>query len=148
MSAARPMPCPQCGYDLRGHAREGTFRCPECGTETSIEVMREWERRRTEWRPVDTALVLCGIVPGVVTTLTLLAGTLGGNRWGITASLVWVMCILLSIGFAWIGSDRHSPVRRVIHTLLAPIVVTILNLAIVLVLSAVGLSILALRADP
>lgn len=63
-------------------------------------------------------------------------------------SFVWVACILLSIVLAWIGSDHHSPVQRAIHTLLAPIVVTILNMAVALVLSAVGLSILLLRADP
>lgn len=146
MSAARPTPCPKCNYDLRGHETGGRFRGSECGTETSIEAIREWERKRMEWRPVDNALVLCGIVPGVVTTL--LAGTPGGTRWGFPMSFVGVACILLNIGLAWIGSDRHSPVQRAIHTHLAPIVVTILNLAVALVLSAVGLSILLLRADP
>jgi hypothetical protein len=38
--------CPSCGYDLRGSLGGDTIRCPECGTEVTLE---ELSRSRVPW---------------------------------------------------------------------------------------------------
>src|SRR6478672_1844488 len=48
------MPCPDCGYDLRGTiAQNGKRRCPECGSEVAGRVRATtlpWVRRRKSSR--------------------------------------------------------------------------------------------------
>jgi hypothetical protein len=61
----RQVPCPSCGYDLRGVPAVGDFyRCPECGGLTTLAQMTETRQRRSGARArivVGVLIALCMI---------------------------------------------------------------------------------------
>lgn len=91
---AEPIPCPSCGYDLRGVA---VVRCPECGSEfTEEDVARVrgaqaalWQEQFDHLRAARTlwiAMLVAAAVPGAgaiaaggwaVVSLAMLAGVVG-----------------------------------------------------------------------
>ncbi len=107
---AKPLPCPECGYDLRG-LREGV--CPECGLKLTYSVMRRAQDARAGIRPaggIDTKSILMAAV-GLA-----LSGLIGGFTDGMagvlalavdfvfTVTIGWFVFFVCSI--AWIGFDQ------------------------------------------
>ncbi|MEM9372866.1 MAG: hypothetical protein AAGA55_04410 [Planctomycetota bacterium] len=92
---AAPLPCPACGYDLRGlHAKV----CPECARPFTGRELRLADRRRTDtrawldqtlrliqwlWCAMVAGLVLLRVLDGEGTIGWLLAGAVGLTGWSV-----------------------------------------------------------------
>jgi hypothetical protein len=101
-AASTPLlPCPKCGYDLRGLA---AVRCPECGTPLRIVPDRPESIVETAWR-VGLAGLISGAVIGFLALLLSL---------GVSGEVVffgsWITIALLAI-IAWIHSGRRLLLR-------------------------------------
>ena len=107
---AKPLPCPECGYDLRG-LRDG--QCPECGLKLTYSVMRRAQDLRAgvkpqggfERKPIYMATVGL-LLSGSVWWMS--AGDAGLVAFGVdfvfTVTIGWLVFFLCSI--AWIGFDQ------------------------------------------
>lgn len=107
---AKPLPCPECGYDLRG-LRDDT--CPECGLKLTYGVMRRAQDARSGVRPpsgIDKKSIIMAVI-GL--TLSAAIGWLSNGSTGflslgadfvLTVAIGWVVFFVSSI--AWIGFDQ------------------------------------------
>ena len=81
---AHEIPCPQCGYDLRGTRFDN---CPECG----CDVHSKWRKqRRAERKRVHRGENTAGIITIWVAILAVAA---------LFATLAVILVVLRSVGF-------------------------------------------------
>ena len=66
--AGNPIPCPSCGYDLRGNA---FGRCPECGKVITLSALRHAKAKRKQtWR--DSPAIVAALCVTIGTGVALL----------------------------------------------------------------------------
>ena len=107
---AKPLPCPECGYDLRG-LRDGV--CPECGQKLTYSVIRKAQDKRAgvkdpsgfEMKFVLMAIVGLALSAAIGWGIDGAAGVLAlGIDFVFTVVIGWVVFFVCSV--AWIGFDQ------------------------------------------
>lgn len=85
--------CPQCGYDLRGHARDGA--CPECGARYDESMF--FLPLAQAWSPLTVCLVFAflAVMAGSASALLFARNRFGAGTW---LALIALMLIGLFIG--------------------------------------------------
>lgn len=114
-AAAQPLPCPGCGYDLRG-LRGGA--CPECGKRLTYSTIRTAEQRRagrTQSTWFDRTAAIWGgvgvLVAGAVYGLTHEPASAALLALAVflvaTIAVGWV--VFFACSMMWIGFDQPLP---------------------------------------
>ncbi len=120
-------PCPNCGYDLRGHPDPA--RCPECGKEVHVSETRVWATRWIDLRLLDLwSIGVLQTTGGVALVITLIAIRRGhyvalilGLMAGLCVSTATLWFLALAPGvLLWrrrplmraLGSARFAPLWR------------------------------------
>lgn len=107
---AKPLPCPECKYDLRGLRDD---RCPECGLKLTYGAMRKAQDARAGVKAAggfDRKPIIMAFIGLVVSALVWLAadGPAGlvvfGVDFAFTVAIGWVVFFVCSV--AWIGFDQ------------------------------------------
>ena len=63
------LPCPDCGYDLRGNLpddREQLVTCSECGHQCSLRALEEANRERLKPQKAGCGWIALALVPGAL----------------------------------------------------------------------------------
>jgi hypothetical protein len=127
--ASYAVPCPKCGYDLRGHADH--TRCPECGSEVHVSAAINESNRWIDLRQVDCwSIAVLQVSGGAAAVITLIAIRLG-HYVALLLGLMAGLCLatatfwFLAIAPATVGRTRRPLIRslggerlRTIHRLL------------------------------
>jgi len=90
-------PCPNCGYDLRGHA--DSTRCPECGTQVEIGEAAFQATRWFDLRLLDLWSIGVLQVTGCATALLGLVAIRQGAAFAVILGLLAFVCF--SAGSLW-----------------------------------------------
>lgn len=108
---AMALPCPQCGYDLRGLRND---RCPECGLVLNYAAVRQAENKRdgvndSSWFDGKAvAMVIAGLAVGAAVWGFQFGWLVGVTAFGLdfafTVVIGWVIFFLCSV--MWIGFDQ------------------------------------------
>lgn len=106
--ALAAVPCPQCGYDLRGHPDQ--TRCPECGSDVLASASMA---RINQW--ADIALLdlwsICLLLAiGSITLAASLIAITHGQY--VAVLLVMTSSVYLCIGLLWYGFKLVSFIGR------------------------------------
>ncbi|MFQ5495708.1 MAG: hypothetical protein ACE5EX_10050 [Phycisphaerae bacterium] len=100
--SARAMPCPRCGYDLRGHG--DPTRCPECGRTVSFSAAASRSARWIDGRLLDlwsvAVLQGSGCLAGGITILAIWQGHYIAVMLGLMAAVMMAGASMWFIGLA------------------------------------------------
>ena len=140
------IPCPGCGYDLRGHPED--TRCPECGREVHVSAAFSQSNRWADLRLLDLwsigVLQTVGSVCTLVSLLAIARGQYVAMPLGLAAGLyvatatLWYVAILVDVlvrcrrpGFRLLSAARR---RELVRWVIADAVLVALLPALVLIL--------------
>lgn len=125
-SEQRKAPCPNCGYDLRGHPDHTV--CPECGREVVVSAANAEMNRWADTRLLDLwSISVLQLIGGVCLTVSMFAVSRGqyvAVLLGLTASLYvigaasWLVVVLASIGIRSRRVAYHALGRKRWHEVL------------------------------
>ncbi len=104
LDAGKPMPCPHCGYDLRGTPGQP---CPECGNKVSQTRIRA-ERERLErkfhqqaWFP--SVLTIAIGIAAIILASGYAGSSTGGGAAGATGYILyWMISLAISVVVGWV----------------------------------------------
>ena len=141
-------PCPDCGYDLRGHA--DSTRCPECGTQVEVGEAAFQAIRWFDFRLLDLWSIGVLQITGCVTTVLSLVAIRHGAAFAVILGLLAFLCFsagsvwFLAIGPAIVIRLRRPFMRAAAGARLRPLLRWCLADALLVALGPILLTVLRL----